>query len=61
MSSTEAPTVVTNVTAVARAVDAVKVYGSGDTEVRAPEDCAILMPARKAIPGREGVYIARPL
>jgi predicted deacylase len=33
----------------------------GDTEVRAPEDCAILMPARKAIPGREGVYIARPL
>lgn len=33
----------------------------GDTEVRAPEDCAILMPARKPIPGREGVYIARPL
>jgi predicted deacylase len=33
----------------------------GATEIRAPEDCAILMPARKAIPGREGVYIARPL
>jgi predicted deacylase len=33
----------------------------GDTEIRAPEDCAILMPARVPIPGREGVYIARPL
>lgn len=33
----------------------------GDTEIRAPEDCAILMPARAPIPGREGVYIARPL
>jgi len=35
MSSAETNTVVTNVTAVARAVDAVKIYGSGDTEVRA--------------------------
>src|SRR4051794_3845427 len=34
-STTESDPVVTNVTAVARAVDAVKVYGSGDTEVRA--------------------------
>ena len=33
----------------------------GDVEVRAPEDCTILMPARVAIPGREGVYIARAL
>jgi predicted deacylase len=33
----------------------------GATEIRAPEDCAILMPARAPIPGREGVYIARPL
>ena len=33
----------------------------GDTEIRAPEDCAILMPARVPIPGREGVYIARPI
>jgi predicted deacylase len=33
----------------------------GATEIRAPEDCAILTPARAPIPGREGVYIARPL
>ena len=33
----------------------------GDTEIRAPEDCTILMPARVAVPGREGVYIARAL
>jgi predicted deacylase len=33
----------------------------GDTEIRAPEDCTILMPARVAIPGREGVYMARAL
>lgn len=33
----------------------------GDTELRAPEDCTILMPARAPIPGREGVYIARAI
>jgi predicted deacylase len=31
----------------------------GSREIRAPEDCAILMPAREAIPGREGMYLAR--
>ena len=31
----------------------------GDEEIRAPEDCAVLMPARVVIPGREGVYLAR--
>ena len=35
MSSADTQSAVTSVTAVARAVDAVKVYGSGDTEVRA--------------------------
>ncbi|NML44335.1 succinylglutamate desuccinylase [Ramlibacter sp. G-1-2-2] len=33
----------------------------GAQEIRAPEDCTILMPAREAIVGREGVYIARAL
>lgn len=33
----------------------------GAHEIRAPEDCTILMPAREAIVGREGVYIARAL
>lgn len=34
----------------------------GDEEVRAPcDDCTILMPTRKPVPGREGVYLARPL
>lgn len=33
----------------------------GAQEVRAPEACTILMPAREAIVGREGVYIARAL
>jgi predicted deacylase len=33
----------------------------GDTDIRAPEDCTILMPAMRAIPGREGLYIARAL
>ena len=33
----------------------------GAHEIRAPEDCTILMPAREAIVGREGVYIARSL
>jgi predicted deacylase len=31
----------------------------GAEEIRAPEDCAVLMPARVVIPGREGVYLAR--
>ena len=34
----------------------------GDTEIRALcADCTVLMPARKAIVGREGVYLAQPL
>ena len=33
----------------------------GPTEIRAPEDCTILMPAREPIVGREGVYIARAI
>ena len=34
----------------------------GDTEIRALcDDCTVLMPARRAIVGREGVYLARPL
>jgi predicted deacylase len=34
----------------------------GDTEIRALcNDCTVLMPARKPIVGREGVYLARPL
>jgi len=34
----------------------------GADEVRAPEGgCTILMPARVPVPGREGVYLARPL
>ena len=34
----------------------------GDTEIRALcDDCTVLMPARKPIVGREGVYLARPL
>ena len=34
----------------------------GDEEIRALcPDCTVLMPARKAIVGREGVYLARPL
>lgn len=34
----------------------------GDTEIRAPAGgCTILMPTRKPVPGREGVYIARLL
>ena len=35
MSSTETNTVVTDVTAAARAIDVVKIYGSGDTAVKA--------------------------
>ena len=45
MSAAETKTVVTNVTAVARAVDAVKIYGSGDTEVRALDGVSISLPA----------------
>ncbi len=34
----------------------------GDTEIRALcDDCTVLMPARKAIVGREGLYLAQPL
>jgi predicted deacylase len=33
----------------------------GPVEIRAPEDCTILMPARAPIVGREAVYIARAL
>jgi len=33
----------------------------GPTEIRAPEDCTILMPTREPIVGREGVYLARRL
>lgn len=34
----------------------------GLDEIRAPcDDCTILMPARVAVVGREGVYLARPL
>jgi putative ABC transport system ATP-binding protein len=44
MSAAETGTLVTNVTEVARAVDAVKVYGSGDTEVRALDGVTISLP-----------------
>ena len=34
----------------------------GDEEVRAPcDDCTVLMPATQTLPGREGMYLARPL
>ena len=34
----------------------------GSDEIRAPcDDCTILMPTRKPIVGREGVYLSRPL
>ena len=34
----------------------------GTEEIRAPcDDCTVLMPARRPIVGREGVYLARPL
>ena len=33
----------------------------GDGEIRAPEDCTILMPTRQPIAGREAVYLARRL
>ncbi|MGV3570062.1 MAG: succinylglutamate desuccinylase [Ramlibacter sp.] len=33
----------------------------GDKEIRAPEDCTILMPTRAPIAGREGMYLARAI
>jgi predicted deacylase len=33
----------------------------GEHEIRAPEHCAVLMPARVPIVGREAVYLARPI
>ena len=33
----------------------------GADEIRAPEDCTVLMPTRHPIVGREGVYLARRL
>jgi len=34
----------------------------GEEEIRAPcDDCTILMPARRPIPGREAMYLTRPL
>jgi predicted deacylase len=34
----------------------------GDEEIRAPcEDCTVLMPTRRAIVGREAVYLTRPM
>jgi len=34
----------------------------GDEEVRAPcDDCTVLMPTRRPIVGREGVYLSKPL
>ncbi|MEY2453214.1 MAG: putative transport system ATP-binding protein [Acidimicrobiaceae bacterium] len=45
MSFADTQSAVTNVTAVARAVDAVKVYGSGDTEVRALDGVTVSLEA----------------
>ena len=34
----------------------------GDEELRAPcDECTVLMPTRRPIVGREGVYLARPI
>lgn len=34
----------------------------GDDEIRAPcDECTVMMPARRSIVGREGVYLTRPL
>jgi hypothetical protein len=34
----------------------------GDEEIRAPCDhCTVMMPTRRAIVGREGVYLTRPM
>jgi putative ABC transport system ATP-binding protein len=45
MPPAETKAAVTDVTAVARAVDAVKIYGSGDTEVRALDGVSVSFPA----------------
>ncbi len=38
------------------------IASDGSDEIRAPcDDCTILMPARVAIVGREGVYLSKPL
>jgi putative ABC transport system ATP-binding protein len=44
MPTAQKDTAVTRVTAVARAVDAVKIYGSGDTEVRALDGVTVDLP-----------------
>jgi putative ABC transport system ATP-binding protein len=44
MPTAQKDAAVTQVTAVARAVDAVKVYGSGDTEVRALDGVSVSLP-----------------
>lgn len=33
----------------------------GATELRAPQDCTVLMPTRSPVPGREAMYLARLL
>jgi hypothetical protein len=34
----------------------------GDEEIRAPcDECTVMMPTRRAIVGREGVYLTRPM
>src|ERR1043165_8133326 len=48
--TTQTDTVVTDVTAVARAVDAVKVYGSGGTEVRALDGVSVSLPRGRFTP-----------
>jgi len=53
----------------ARPVQGFEVFAKGELiatdgveEIRAPcDDCTILMPARRVIVGREGVYLTRPL
>ena len=38
------------------------VYTDGDLEVRAPcDNCTVFMPSREATPGKEAVYLTRPL
>jgi putative ABC transport system ATP-binding protein len=56
MPTAQKDTVVTKVTAVARTVDAVKVYGSGDTAVRALDGVTVELPGRHftAIMGPSG-------
>jgi putative ABC transport system ATP-binding protein len=56
MSSTDTDSAVTGVTAVARVIDAVKIYGSGDTEVKALDGVSVSLPAGRftAIMGPSG-------